>query len=268
MKYTTNAKKQLLHDILEICHLLEQTEQYQILPNQIIGLIDQKNKGDDFIREILMLIKVVAGCDAVGIRFREGEDFPYYETIGFEEDFMKTLYESVALIPLRYENKLIGFLQLHDRRKDAFTPELRCLFERIGTGIAKNVSSNQAEDMHFLHGTNIMDETIITFHDENFNIISANKAAKEILGLPPLDGAEAKCYTYYHGKDCPPPNCPSCKCLLSRDPVTFEMFEPHLKRRIKVSAFPRFDKNDKFIGLIHYVRAFSKERIDSDKFRE
>jgi hypothetical protein len=51
---------------------------------------------------------------------------------------------------------------------------------------------------------NTIDETIITFHDKNFNIIRANKIAKKILKLPPLDGKEIKCYQYYHGKNSPP----------------------------------------------------------------
>jgi hypothetical protein len=41
---------------------------------------------------------------------------------------------------------------------------------------------------------NTIDEAIITFHDNNFNIIRANKIAKKILKLPPLDGKEIKCY--------------------------------------------------------------------------
>jgi len=267
MKYTANAKKQLLHDILEIGHLLEHNERYQILPNQIIELIDQKNTGKDFIREILLLIKVVAGFDEIGIRFREGGNFPYYETIGFQEGFTKTHYESVALIPLRFKDRSIGFLQLHDRRKNVFTPALIRLFEKIGSGIAITAGLKLTEDMIFQAEKNVQDEAVITFHDENFNIICANQAAKNILGLPPLVGSEVKCYTYYHGKDCPPSNCPSCRCLLSRAPVSFEMYEPHLRRIMKVRTFPRFDRNDTFIGLIHYAIIITGKRTASDKLR-
>jgi hypothetical protein len=42
---------------------------------------------------------------------------------------------------------------------------------------------------------------IITIHDSDFNIVSANEEAKNILKLPPLDISDAKCYEYYHGKD-------------------------------------------------------------------
>jgi hypothetical protein len=102
-------------------------------------------------------------------------------------------------------------------------------------------------------------ETAITYHDNNFNIISANKAAKEMLGLPSLMGAEVKCYQYYHGKDSPPKQCPSCKCSLTSEPVFFEYFEPHLHKYMQIKAFPHFDKNNEFKGLIHFVRDITDE---------
>jgi len=72
---------------------------------------------------------------------------------------------------------------------------------------------------------------MITIHDKDFNIIRANKAAKEILKLPSLEVTKAiKCYEYYHGTDCPPENCLSCACLTTGAPNSFEIFEPHLNK--------------------------------------
>jgi hypothetical protein len=280
--------------------------------------------------------------EAVGIRLQEGEDFPYFETIGFSNNFVKAEnylcardhagdlirddkgnpylecmcgniicgrtdpslpffteagsfwtnsttallasttkedrqgrtrnrcnkagYESVALIPLRCDEKIIGLLQFNDRRKNIFTETLIGFFERIGSSIAIALELKQKEDNILAKkNANVIDETIITVHDANFNIISANETAKKILGLPPLDGANIKCYKYYHGRDYPPKKCPSCKCLLSREPVFFEFFEPHLNKRIEIRAFPQFDENDKFIGLIHFVRDTTDESVLSDK---
>ena len=107
-------------------------------------------------------------------------------------------------------------------------------------------------------------ESIITFHDKDFNIISANKVAKEMLGLPSLIGNEVKCYKYYHGKDSPPKQCPSFTCLLSGKPVFFEIFEPHLNKCIQIRAFPQFDKNNEFKGLFHFVRDITHECTLSD----
>lgn len=101
---------------------------------------------------------------------------------------------------------------------------------------------------------------MITIHDKDFNIIRANKAAMAILDLPFLNVTKAKCYEYYHGTDGPSEGCPSCECLKTGFPVTFELFEPHLNKFIEIRAIPRFDSNDKLIGLIHVVRDITEHK--------
>jgi PAS domain-containing protein len=132
----------------------------------------------------------------------------------------------------------------------------------------KDAKVQQREDNGLQHRRTldgIGGETMITFHDRDFNIIAANHTAREMLGLPSSIGAGVKCYKYYHGTDAPPEQCPSCKCLLSREPVFFEMFEPHLNKYIQIRAFPQFDDNDSFMGLIHFVRDITHESVFSDK---
>ncbi len=101
---------------------------------------------------------------------------------------------------------------------------------------------------------------MITVHDKDFNIVRANKAAEEILGLPLLEDATSKCFKYYHGTEKPPGGCPSCNCLKTGEPAAFELFEPHLKKFIEVRAIPRFDENNELTGLIHVVRDISKRQ--------
>lgn len=111
---------------------------------------------------------------------------------------------------------------------------------------------------------------MITIHDSDFNIISANKAAEKILGLPILDVKKVKCYKYYHGTTCPPQGCPSCQCLKTGEPAAFEIFEPHLNMFVEIRAIPRFDRNNQLIGLIHIVRDISRrKRIEGelDRYR-
>lgn len=331
------------HEIPEIGRIPMQTEQYKNLAIQVLELLNQRDKKTDLIKNILFLIKLTTGFEAAGIRLREGEDFPYYETIGFSKGFVKAErylcardqkgellrdsegnpylecmcgdvicgrtdpslpfftaggsfwtncttellastteedrqgltrnrcngegYESVALIPLRYNKKIIGLLQLNDSRKNLFTSNLISFFEGVcsSIGIALNFEQGKDNVLQSRKYGDAIGETIITFHDKNFNIINANKTAQKILGLPPLDGMDVKCYQYYHGKNYPLKKCPSCKCLLSKEPVMLEIFEPHLNKCIEIRAFPQFDHNDEFLGLIHFVRDTTDERILSDK---
>jgi PAS domain S-box-containing protein len=107
---------------------------------------------------------------------------------------------------------------------------------------------------------------MITVHDKDYNIIYANKAAREILGLPLLDPVEInKCYKFYHGTDSAPKDCPSCNCLKTGMPAAFELFEPHLNKFIEIRAIPRINNKNQLIGLIHIVRDISlRKKIEGE----
>ncbi|MCK5286387.1 MAG: PAS domain-containing protein [Thermodesulfovibrionia bacterium] len=132
-----------------------------------------------------------------------------------------------------------------------------------GIEVVRNITTCKGEEKILLQSNKDYSaiNDMITVHDKDFNIICANKEAQKILGLPRLEFTKVKCYEYYHGKDCPPKGCPSCRCLLTGESVTFKMFEPHLRRFIKIRAFPRFDSNHEFIGLIHFVKDVSDQRL-------
>jgi len=101
---------------------------------------------------------------------------------------------------------------------------------------------------------------MITIHDKDFNIIRANRAAEKILGLPLLNTSKAECFRYYHGTANPPRSCPSCECLKTGEPSTFEIYEPHLNMYLELRAMPRFDSNNNLIGLIHVARDISERK--------
>ena len=101
---------------------------------------------------------------------------------------------------------------------------------------------------------------MITIHDINYNIIYANKAAEQMLQLPLMDISQNKCYKYYHGKESPPEGCPSCACLKTEKPDSFEVYEPHLKKYIEIRAMPQFNSKKELIGLIHIVRDISDRK--------
>lgn len=96
---------------------------------------------------------------------------------------------------------------------------------------------------------------MITIHDREMNIVRANESAKLLLGLPDLlVNDKIKCYEKYHGSDCPPDDCPSCKCIKTKEPVSIEVFEPKLDKFLEIRAIPRFDREHNITGSIHIVR--------------
>lgn len=188
-------------------------------------LITQINAPSDLrtcMSELTASLQNWSGCEAVGIRLRDGEDYPYYETRGFpfssieaesvlcahgldgalQRDFAGNAvlecmcgnvlsgrfdpaqpfftvrgsfwsnntsallagstkndhqartrnrcnsegYESVALIPMHIDNRVLGLLQFNDHCPGRFTPELIQHFERIADTLALAISHRQAEN--------------------------------------------------------------------------------------------------------------------------
>jgi PAS domain S-box-containing protein len=108
----------------------------------------------------------------------------------------------------------------------------------------------------------------ITIHDNNFNIIRANKAAKILLNKSFEEILQSKCHDSYHGTICPPARCPSCESLKTGKPSLSEVFEPHLDKYLKVKALPRFDKNNQITGLVHIVSDITEQKKAEEETEE
>ncbi len=183
----------------------------ELLAREVLHLLNRPEDETDVIRDILLLIKKHQDFEAVGIRLKQGDDFPYFQTDGFPDHFVKaenylcvrngegkilrdaagnpmlacmcgnivcgrtdTLlpfftdkgsfwtnsttdllasttekdrqthtrnrcnaegYESVAMVPLRSGDEIIGLLQINDRRRNRFTLEMIRFFEGLGSSI-------------------------------------------------------------------------------------------------------------------------------------
>jgi hypothetical protein len=228
----SKTNKELLHKISllekrinqlersESKHKLAERRQY--LASEILGILNDPPSLADTIKLILAAIKKESGFDAVGIRLRSGDDFPYFVQNGFSQDFLLTEntlivrdenggpcrdkngdislectcglvisgktdptnplftkygsswtnnslpfldlpaeqdprlhprnncihqgYRSVALIPIRANRKIIGLLQLNDKKNDCFTLEMIHFFEGIAASIGFALMRKQAEE--------------------------------------------------------------------------------------------------------------------------
>lgn len=232
MENKDKTKKQPIDEVARAHHRIaeldkSETEYRQVekrlkLMSHVLELLNQSSEKIDTIHNILLLIKEYGKFEAVGIRLREGEDFPYYVTNGFPEPFVEAEkylcardhaqelirdsegnpvlecmcgniicgrtnpslpfftehgsfwsncttellastseedlqartrnrcngegYESVALVPLRSDNEIIGLLQLNDRRKNMFTLGMIKYYEEIGASIGIALARKQAEE--------------------------------------------------------------------------------------------------------------------------
>ncbi len=200
----------------------KRAEAREKLARETLELLNRSKESENTIRDILAAVKKTTGFEAVAIRLREGNDFPYYVTAGFPEEFVRAErflcahnqagelvrdakgnpvlecmcgnilcgrtnparpfftergsfwsngttrllatttetdrqahtrnrcnsegYESVALIPLRAGDEIIGLLQLNDHRPNQLTPEMIGFFEGLGASIAIALSRKRTEE--------------------------------------------------------------------------------------------------------------------------
>src|ERR1035437_10166827 len=86
----------------------KQAEHYQDLSTEILGALNEPLGVRDAVERILAAIKRETGFDAVGIRLRSGDDFPYFVQDGFSPDFLLTENTLVARdkngVPCRDKN--------------------------------------------------------------------------------------------------------------------------------------------------------------------
>ena len=209
--------------IRTINHAIERKERInqKLLTNRILSILNRHNDWQKLLCDILSEIKEYTKMEAIGIRLKMGNDYPYFEYNGFSENFIQSEnhlcaqnefgelilddhgepllecmcgnviqgrtdpalpffttngsfwtnstskllaetseadrqartrnrchgegYESVALIPLRSGEEVIGLLQLNDKMPNRFTLTMILFFEEIGSTLGIAFSRMEAE---------------------------------------------------------------------------------------------------------------------------
>ncbi len=101
---------------------LQLAKEEQILITKVLQLFINAEEGRDEILEILQLIKDFAGTEAVAIRLKSGDDYPYVHTIGFPAEFVSA------------ETNLCSSGDNDMMRDDNGVPRLACLCGRVIRG--------------------------------------------------------------------------------------------------------------------------------------
>jgi PAS domain S-box-containing protein len=84
--------------------------------SEAVSLLAAVPDPDALLNAVIRLLRRWTDCEAVGVRLRQGEDYPYYTTVGFSEQFVKT------------ENSLCAVDQAGEPVRDpAGRPMLECL---------------------------------------------------------------------------------------------------------------------------------------------
>lgn len=197
---------------------IKQSENLEKLSKQVLDRLNKSGYKINEIKDIIFLIKNFIDFEAVGIRIKQGDLYPYYETNGLPGNFIKKTndiclynkknakqsnkiksydcmcgtiisgttdpsypffthngsfwtnnlsklleenphniskyftrdicinagYNSIALIPIRTDDKIIGIIQINDKRPDVVNHEIIRTLESIGASIGIAFSRDQA----------------------------------------------------------------------------------------------------------------------------
>ena len=253
---------QLLEKSIQYSTERKKSERLQILSNEILTSFNSNNSLKDILDRVIKLIQQYTRFAAVGIRLKEGEDYPYFEQNGFTKDFLETenslsskdnsgaicrdeegnvklectcglvisggespllnesgsfwtnnsypLFEipveegpgtnlrnkcvhvgfgSVALIPIRSNEKTVGLLQLNEKETNAFTKDMISFFEGICLSIGTLLMRKQAEEA-LQASKDFLDKIInsvaspIFVKDDKHKFCLVNDALCSLLNLP------------------------------------------------------------------------------------
>jgi len=218
--YQAGGKKVIQCNIRDIS-VRKQAEASKEMAREILRLLNKPGNFQESVQRVLAAVKAQTGFDAVGIRLKDGDDFPYIVQEGFSKDFLCTEntllareadggacgnkdgcvslectcglvisgrtdpanplftpggsfwtndsfplldmppgvdprhnprnqcmhhgYASIALVPIRTQDRIVGLIQLNDKRKGCFTIETIELFEGIASHIGEALMRKRAE---------------------------------------------------------------------------------------------------------------------------
>ncbi len=104
----------------------------------------------------------------------------------------------------------------------------------------------------------------ICIHDQNCNIIRANKAAEQIFGPPLLEFLRQRCSNLYQEID---------ELIAEDNPgireagFTEETFHPELNRYLEIKSLPQFDENAHLKGIVQIVRDITENKNSQKQHR-
>ena len=68
----------------------KRVEKYREMGNEVLNVLNNPDFQQDVMQGVVDVLKSRTGFDAVGIRLRKGDDFPYFAQSGFSDSFLQT----------------------------------------------------------------------------------------------------------------------------------------------------------------------------------
>ena len=150
------------------------------------------------------------------------------------------------------------FICIFDTQKSGIQTDVELIFAPLAEEVDKT-----SQKTHFPPLFDSITDFFLVC-DEEFTIISANKAAKAVYsGTEDLIGQ--KCYAALRGKKSPCAGCPLPQTLSSGRVVPVEFYESDLREFLELRTYPNFDDAGNYQGFTLLKRIVSKRRAQEDE---
>ena len=178
-------------------------------------------------------------------------------------------YESVALVPFRQGDRILGLIHVADRRENLVPLEKVEILERaaiqLGTAFVRLQTEEALKDSEqFLTDVFNSIEDGLSISDPELNVIRVNPAMEKFGYTGQIVGR--KCYEVYHGRHAPCEVCPVQQTFRTGE-ASREIVTEHLadgsKRFMEIYAFPLQGRaKGQVRGVIEFVPRRHRAPLD------
>jgi PAS domain S-box-containing protein len=109
---------------------------------------------------------------------------------------------------------------------------------------------------------------LISIQNLEYQLVRVNQSYARAVKTDPDALVGKRCYEVMHGTICPPPLCACKEMLLTKKPVSVEIFEPHLGMYLEVSTSPIFDVNGVMTDFVHIIKDITARKESELELRK
>ncbi|MBI2957259.1 MAG: GAF domain-containing protein [Chloroflexi bacterium] len=173
-------------------------------------------------------------------------------------DLVKFGFHSATYLPLKAKDRVVGVISGYSKMKRTFEQQDMEVLTALGTMVgmamanARLFEQTESAKREWEQTFDSMSEGVAIISPER-RIMRANRALAGMLGCTSADELVGKhCHSLVHGLDKPPPNCPTCECLLTKRSCETIWQEPHLGGRwLSLKGDPMLDANGEVAQIVH-----------------
>jgi PAS domain S-box-containing protein len=204
--------------------------------------------------------KAVLAGDPIYARY---EDITGPDDEANENEGLKAL----AVVPIKYEGRVIGCMNMSSHTLETIPPEARGTLEAVATRVGGAIAAKRAErgvreNRRFLQSVFDSISDGITVLDCDHNVLRVNAWVEELYANKgQLTGR--KCYQVFMDRTAPCPWCPCVRAIQSGDRRTEVMPYPTASRAsrwMEISAFPLKDESGRVVAVIKHMRDITTRR--------